>query len=122
MVRIVGTPGRKPAINATIFNDGEQALLSLMGAILSEEQAGIINLLNEYSIVLSTNVPAEQLIRALINALGEEDQEFNQELATLIWKAVQKSDFDDFNLGGLLGGKQQGEGNPQALPNLTQAL
>ena len=115
MVRIINNEKVKPKEPEAMLNEKSKALLQIIGIIIADNPKAIRELLEEYSIELSENPTDEELTDKLLSAIGECNNEFNNDLASIILDCTLESSYDRFDFkslfkkGGDSGGEESGE-------------
>jgi hypothetical protein len=115
MVRIINNEKVKPKEPEAMLNEKSKALLQIIGIIIADNPKAIRELLEEYSIELSERPTDEELTEKLLSAIGECNEEFNNDLASIILDCTLESSYDSFDFkslfkkGGDSGGEESGE-------------
>ncbi len=134
MVRIIEennqpieTSQPKPRLELTYKH---QVFLYVLGLVIAESSEPVRQLLEDYSIELSRDLPEEEIADTLILAIGECNADFNRDLASLILDRTLNSSYDQYdfkqfagqaaNILSSVSGEQKGEG--QNAPGLLGGL
>lgn len=109
-------------------------LLNALGLVVAEAPETVRQLLDDYSIELSRDCPEEEIADTLILAIGECQDDFNRDLASLILDRTLNNSYDQYDFKQLasqavniLGnvGKQQnadGQNTPSVLGGLETTI
>ena len=139
MVRIIEddniTPiAQKQQPKPQVLDYRHHILLSVIGQVVAEAPSKVRQLLDDYSIELSRECPDEELADTLILAIGECDENFNRDLASLILDRTLNSSYDQYDFKQLagqaanilsnLGNNQNADGQnpPGVLGGLTSTI
>lgn len=85
----------------TKLSDKSKALLQIIGIIIADKPLAIQELLEDYSIELTDKPDEKELTDKLLSAIGECDQEFNNDLASIILDCTLESGYDSFDFKSL---------------------
>ncbi len=108
MVRIIpedtpSKPEAKPQPEPQALGYKHQVFLNVLGVVAAEAPHQARQLLEDYSIELSRDCPEEELADALIYAIGECDEDFNRDLASLILDRTLYSSYDAYDFKQIAG-------------------
>ena len=111
MVRIINNEKEKPKEQEAMLNEKSKALLQIIGIIIADNPKAIQELLDDYSIELAENPTDKELTDQLLSAIGECNEEFNNDLARIILDCTLESSYDNFDFKSLFkkGGDSGGE-------------
>lgn len=103
MVRIINleqAKNQEPA-TAPARNEKSEALLQVIGIIISEKPEAIIELLADYSVTFGKEPSDKELVDTVLSAIGECDLDFNSDLASIILDCTLESTYDSFDFKSL---------------------
>ena len=114
MVRIVGKENKEVPAQAQNLNPASEALLQIVGIMIADKPQAVCNLLEDYSIELPENISEAELTEILLDALKENNPEFNSDLASLILDCSLESEYDNFDFKSLFKKGASSEGEQEA--------
>lgn len=127
MVRIINK--EKPKEAEAKLDEKSQALLQLIGIIIANNPKATQKLLEEYSVAFTENPTDNELTEKLLSAIGENNKEFNYDLAQVILDSTLESEYDSFNFKSLFskGGdsgeeESAGSGGGGIIGGITNAI
>lgn len=127
MVRIINQ--EKPKEQQVKLDEKSNALLQLVGIIIADKPKAIQKLLEEYSVEFTENPTDKDLTEKLLSAIGEDNKEFNYDLAQIILDSTLESEYDSFDIkslfnkgGGSAEEESAGSGGGGIIGGITNAI
>lgn len=112
MVRIINQ--EKPKEPEAKLTEKSKALLEIIGIVIADKPKAVQELLEDYSVELVESPDEKELSNKLISAIGENNKQFNNDLARLILNCTLESEYDKFDFKSLFkkgedsGGEESG--------------
>jgi hypothetical protein len=113
MVRIIKQEKPKQQAEAPL-TEKSKALLQIIGIIITDKPKAVQELLEDYSVEFSESPDEKELTDKLISAIGENNNQFNNDLGRLILDCTLESEYDSFDFKSLFkkgedsGGEESG--------------
>lgn len=113
MVRIINK--EKPKKPEAKLTEKSKALLEIIGIIIADKPKAVQELLEDYSVDFTKSPDEKELTDKLLSAIGENNKQFNNDLARVILDCTLESEYDSFDFKSLFkkgedsGGEESGE-------------
>lgn len=112
MVRIINK--EKPREPEAKLTEKSEALLEIIGIIIADKPKAVQELLEDYSVDFTKSPDEKELTDKLLSAIGENNKQFNNDLARVILDCTLESEYDSFDFKSLFkkgedsGGEESG--------------
>lgn len=112
MVRIINK--EKPKEPEAKLTEKSEALLEIIGIIIADKPKAVQELLEDYSVDFTKSPDEKELTDKLLSAIGENNKQFNNDLARVILDCTLESEYDSFDFKSLFkkgedsGGEESG--------------
>lgn len=112
MVRIINK--EKPKEPEAKLTEKSKALLEIIGIIIADKPKAVQELLEDYSVDFTKSPDEKELTDKLLSAIGENNKQFNNDLARVILDCTLESEYDSFDFKSLFkkgedsGGEERG--------------
>lgn len=118
MVRIINEEKIKAQTQPSAeHNKASGVLLNVIGIIIADNPGSISDLLKAYGIDLLDSPSEQELTRQLLDAISQENEEFNNDLAELIMDCTLENSYDSFDFKSIF----KSSGNAQAEDSENQS-